>query len=70
MEGIFGKTGLLLSILGALLVLEGIPYFGFPGTVKRWALVLQEMPEKTLRILGLVIMAVGIILLFAVRSLR
>lgn len=69
MEGIFGKTGLILSILGALLVLEGIPYFGFPRAVKHWALVLQEMPERTLRILGFVIMAVGIILLFAVRSL-
>ncbi len=69
MEGIFGKTGLILSILGALLVLEGIPYFGFPRAVKRWALVLQDMPDRTLRILGFVIMVVGIILLFAVRSL-
>ncbi|MBI2412048.1 MAG: DUF2065 domain-containing protein [Deltaproteobacteria bacterium] len=69
MDGIFGKTGLILSILGALLVLEGIPYFGFPRAVKHWALALQEMPERTLRILGFVIMAVGIVLLFAVRSL-
>lgn len=69
MEGIFGKAGLILSILGALLVLEGIPYVGFPGAVKRWALVLQEIDERTLRIMGLVIMAVGIVLLFAVRYL-
>jgi len=60
---------LILSVLGALLVLEGIPYFGFPKAVKRWALVLQEIDERTLRIMGLVIMAVGIALLFAVRSI-
>ncbi|HAO93217.1 MAG: hypothetical protein A2X93_08665 [Deltaproteobacteria bacterium GWC2_56_8] len=69
MESIFGKAGLILSVLGALLVLEGIPYFGFPKAVKRWALVLQEIDERTLRIMGLVIMAVGIALLFAVRSI-
>lgn len=60
---------MILSVLGALLVLEGIPYFGFPKAVKRWALVLQEIDERTLRIMGLVIMAVGIALLFAVRSI-
>jgi len=69
MESIFGKAGLILSVLGALLVLEGIPYFGFPKAVKRWALVLQEIDERTLRIMGLVIMAVGIGILFAARSL-
>ena len=60
---------MILSVLGALLVLEGIPYFGFPKAVKRWALVLQEIDERTLRIMGLVIMAVGIGILFAARSL-
>ena len=69
MEGIFGKAGLILGILGALLVLEGIPYAGFPRAVKRWALVIQEIDERTLRIMGLVIMATGIVLLFAVRYL-
>ncbi|MBI5644380.1 MAG: DUF2065 domain-containing protein [Deltaproteobacteria bacterium] len=59
----------VLSILGALLVLEGIPYFGFPKAVKEWALVLQDMSERTLRIMGLVIMAAGIIIILAVRSL-
>lgn len=68
MNGFIEKSAFVLSILGALLVLEGIPYFGFPKAVKDWALMLQDMPERTLRILGFVIMAVGIILLFAVRS--
>ncbi len=68
MNGFFEKSAFVLSILGALLVLEGIPYFGFPKAVKDWALMLQDMPERTLRILGFVIMAVGIMLLFAIRS--
>ncbi len=69
MGGLFEKSAFVLSILGALLVLEGIPYFGFPKAVKEWALMLQDMPERTLRIMGLIIMSVGILLLFAIRSI-
>ncbi|MBI1910988.1 MAG: DUF2065 domain-containing protein [Deltaproteobacteria bacterium] len=61
--------GFILSLLAALLVLEGIPYFGFPKAVKGWALMLQEMPERKLRILGFMIMAAGILLLLALKSL-
>jgi uncharacterized protein YjeT (DUF2065 family) len=56
-----------LSILGALLILEGIPYFGFPRAVKEWALLLQEMPDRTLRLMGLAIMLIGLAILFALR---
>lgn len=57
----------ILSILGALLVLEGIPYLWFPRAVKEWALLLQGMPEKTLRLMGLAIMLIGLAMLFALR---
>ncbi|MBI5344589.1 MAG: DUF2065 domain-containing protein [Deltaproteobacteria bacterium] len=57
----------ILSILGALLVLEGIPYFAFPRKAKEWALLMQEVPPKTLRIIGAVSMAAGIILLYIMR---
>ncbi len=69
MGGGFEKTVFILSILGALLVLEGIPYFGFPRAVKQWALLLQDMPERTLRLMGLAITAIGLVMLFALRYL-
>lgn len=62
--------GFILSMLGALLVLEGIPYFGFPKAVKGWAVFLQGLPEKRMRTIGLVIMVAGILLLLAIRDIR
>ncbi|MFQ5735367.1 MAG: DUF2065 family protein [Thermodesulfobacteriota bacterium] len=57
----------LLNLLGVLLVLEGIPYFGFPRAVKHWAVFLQKAPEKTLRLMGLAIIVIGLAMLFALR---
>lgn len=54
----------ILVILGALLILEGIPYFISPRKAKEWAQSLDEMPERTLRIIGAVSMAMGLILLY------
>jgi len=59
----------ILTILGVLLIIEGIPYFGFPKKVKSWALAIQEVPENSLRLLGLIIMAAGLLLLYAVSRL-
>lgn len=58
----------ILSVLGVVLIMEGIPYFAFPRKVKQWALLLQEIPEATLRIIGLISMAAGLLLLFMVGS--
>lgn len=59
----------ILSVLGVVLVLEGIPYFALPGRLKQWSLTMQELPDSTLRIMGFVSMVTGLLLLFAVRSL-
>lgn len=59
--------GLLLTILGALLILEGLPYFAFPRKAKEWALMLQEVPDRGLRLMGIFAMAVGLIILYLVR---
>jgi len=57
----------IFSVLGALLVVEGIPYFAFPGRVKNWALALQEVPEKNLRIMGSFSILAGLLLLYIVK---
>lgn len=61
------SVSMILIVLGALLVIEGIPYFAFPGKVKEWALVLQEIPDKSLRITGMAAMAFGLVILFLAR---
>ena len=63
------RFGFVLMLLGTLLVIEGIPYFGFPKAVRHWAGYLHRLPEKRMRLLGLVIMASGIVLLFAIRDI-
>jgi uncharacterized protein YjeT (DUF2065 family) len=58
----------IISVLGVVLIMEGIPYFAFPRKVKQWALLLQEIPEATLRIIGLISMAAGLLMLYMVSS--
>ncbi len=61
---------MLLTVLGVLLVIEGLPYFAFPGKTKQWALQIQEIPERNLRVMGLVSMAAGLLLLYVVSFLK
>lgn len=56
----------ILTILGALLVLEGIPYFISPRKIKQWAAATQDVPEKHLRIIGFVTMMTGLLVLLII----
>ncbi|MBI3753742.1 MAG: DUF2065 domain-containing protein [Deltaproteobacteria bacterium] len=53
-----------LSVLGLVLVIEGLPYFAFPAKVKEWAASLKELPEKTLRIMGFASILAGLLLVY------
>jgi len=57
-----------LCVLGMVFVIEGLPYFAFPDKVKAYLLKLQEMPDATLRLLGLSAIIVGLIFVFLGRS--
>ena len=57
----------LLTVLAVLLVIEGIPYFAFPLKVKEWAMTLQEIPERTLRIMGFISMLAGLVALYLIK---
>lgn len=50
---------LLFIVLGALLLLEGIPYLIFPERARQWALSVESIPVKKLRYLGLAAVAAG-----------
>jgi len=57
----------LLTVLGLLLVLEGLPYFAFPERFKSWMAKVLDLPESTLRIYGLLSMVIGLCLIYLAR---
>ncbi|MFQ5465796.1 MAG: DUF2065 domain-containing protein [Thermodesulfobacteriota bacterium] len=59
----------VLTVLGVVLILEGLPYFVFPARLKAWAQAMQDLPERSLRIMGLLTVVAGFVILYAVRYL-
>jgi uncharacterized protein YjeT (DUF2065 family) len=55
---------LLLCLIGLVLMVEGIPYFAFPGKMKKWMSILQEIPDSNLRAMGFVAMALGLLIAY------
>ena len=55
---------LLLTLIGLVLVLEGLPYVASPESMQRWLRQILEMEPATLRRIGMVAMAVGFALCF------
>lgn len=49
------------------MVLEGIPYFGFPEKMKQFMEFIQQQNDATLRIIGGALMFLGVVILFAAR---
>ncbi len=54
------QFNLFLAALGLALVIEGLPYFLVPDTVKRMTERMREMPSGTLRLIGLASMIGGL----------
>lgn len=57
-----------LCVVGMVFVIEGLPYFAFPDKIKVYLLKIQEMPDSTLRFLGLFAIITGLILVYFGRS--
>lgn len=57
-----------LCVVGVVLIIEGLPYFAFPEKIKIFLLKLQDIPDSTLRILGLFAMITGLILVYFGRT--
>lgn len=58
----------LIALLGLLLIVEGLPYFAFPGRMKRWLAKIQDMSDAQLRTVGLLAMGVGLFLTYLSRG--
>jgi uncharacterized protein YjeT (DUF2065 family) len=57
----------LITVVGLVLVLEGLPYFAFPETFKTWIGRILELPESRLRVYGLISMMGGLFLIYLAR---
>ncbi|MFZ7125064.1 MAG: DUF2065 domain-containing protein [Desulfobacterales bacterium] len=56
-----------LSIIGMVMIIEGLPYFAFPERMKDWILRITALPVETLRRMGFFLMLTGMVLLYASR---
>jgi len=57
-----------LCVLGMVMVIEGLPYFGFPDKMKALMRTIQEQDDTTLRIFGAALIALGLLILFLARG--
>jgi uncharacterized protein YjeT (DUF2065 family) len=57
-----------LCVIGMVMIVEGLPYFAFPDKMKTWIHKVLEMPEGTLRRLGLGLMLAGLALVYMGRG--
>lgn len=53
-----------LSVIGMVMVVEGLPYFAFPDGMKRTIRKLLEMPGVALRTFGFVLMFAGLLFVY------
>ena len=54
----------ILTVLGLVCFLEGLPYLATPQQVKKWLNWLLSVSNYSLRILGAVLMVVGLLLVY------
>jgi uncharacterized protein YjeT (DUF2065 family) len=59
-----------LCVLGMVFIVEGMPYFTFPGKIKAYLLKVAELPDSTLRFLGFAAILTGLLLVYLGTELR
>lgn len=55
---------LLITLIGLVLVLEGLPYAASPESMQRWLQQILEMQPNQLRRVGLIAMVFGFFLCY------
>ncbi len=58
----------LLVVFGVVLVFEGLPWFLSPGSAKQVLRQLLALDDRTLRGLGMGLMAAGLVLVYLFRG--
>ncbi len=55
---------LLITVIGMVMVLEGLPYFAFPEKMKEYMQKMLEMSPAQLRVMGTVSVLCGLFLCY------
>lgn len=53
-----------LCVIGMVMIIEGTPYFAFPQKMKLWIQTVLQIPDASLRRMGLVMMGLGLLLVY------
>jgi len=53
-----------LSVIGMVMIIEGVPYFAIPYKMKSWVRKILEMPDSTLQRFGFILMLLGMGLVY------
>jgi uncharacterized protein YjeT (DUF2065 family) len=53
-----------LCVVGMVMIVEGLPYFAAPSKIRVLVQKLAELPDSTLRIMGLLLMLAGLGLVY------
>ena len=53
-----------LSVVGMVLIVEGLPYFAFPEKIKAWLVKVSAIPATQLRTFGFLAMCIGMALVY------
>lgn len=53
-----------LCVIGMVMIIEGLPYFAFPDTLKSFVQKIGEIPSNTLRVSGFILMLAGLVLVY------
>ncbi|MDI6797652.1 MAG: DUF2065 domain-containing protein, partial [Desulfatibacillaceae bacterium] len=54
----------VLCVIGLVMIIEGMPYFLFPDKLKTVFVQMLQTPDKSLRVMGFVLMALGLLLVY------
>jgi uncharacterized protein len=57
-----------LSVMGMVMIVEGLPYFAWPDKMKSWLKRMMDAPDGDLRKIGAVVMVVGLVLVYLGRN--
>jgi hypothetical protein len=57
-----------LAALGLVFIIEGLIFVALPGSAKRAMMSVTQMPEQTLRVIGVGSAVVGLFLVWLVRG--
>ncbi len=53
-----------LCVLGMVMIVEGLPYFGFPQRMKEVMIRVLSIPDDALRKFGFFLMLIGLLLVY------